>query len=282
MLDVIMEAVIDSIKVLPFLYIAYLIMEYLEHKTSEKAKNVVKKSGKFGPVLGSILGIFPQCGFSAAASNLYAGRIISLGTLIAIFLSTSDEMLPILISESVNMTIILQILGIKLAIGMLAGLMIDFVIRKRQRDQKKEEYKIIDMCEHEHCHCEDGIFKSALKHTMSIFLFILIITLIVNIAIFLIGEETISSLILNRPVLGPIVAGIIGLIPNCAASVILTQLYLEGIISMAPMISGLLVGAGVGLAVLFRVNKNVKENITITALLYGIGVIAGIILEIFI
>lgn len=279
MLEVIIDAVIDSIKLLPFLYIAYLIMEYLEHKTSEKAKNIVKKSGKFGPLFGSVLGIFPQCGFSAAASNLYAGRIISLGTLIAIFLSTSDEMLPILISESVDIAIILQILGIKLVIGMIAGLIIDFVIRKKEKKQGKEEYKIVDMCEHEHCHCEDGIFKSALKHTINIFLYILIITLIVNIAIFFIGEETISSLILNRPVLGTIVAGIIGLIPNCASSVILTQLYLEGIISMAPMISGLLVGAGVGLAVLFKVNKDVKENLKIATLLYGIGVISGIILE---
>jgi len=282
MLDVIIEAVVDSIKLLPFLYIAYLIMEYLEHKTGEKAKNIVKKSGKFGPVLGSILGVFPQCGFSAAASNLYAGRIISLGTLIAIFLSTSDEMLPILISESVDISIILQILGIKLAIGMVAGLIVDFVIRKKEKNNEKEEYKIVDMCEHEHCHCEHGIFRSALKHTINIFVFILIITLMVNIAIFFIGEETISRLILNRTVLGSVIAGIIGLIPNCAASVILTQLYLEGIISMAPMISGLLVGAGVGLAVLFRVNKNLKENLKITAVLYGIGVIAGIILEIFI
>lgn len=282
MFGVVQDTIVDSIKLIPFLFITYLIMELIEHSAGEKTEKLIKKSGKFGPLLGALLGVVPQCGFSAVAANFYAAKIITRGTLIAIFLSTSDEMLPILISESVSMTIILQILGIKLAIGMLAGLMIDFVIRKRQKDQKKEEYKIIDMCEHEHCHCEDGIFKSALKHTMSIFLFILIITLIVNIAIFLIGEETISSLILNRPVLGPIVAGIIGLIPNCAASVILTQLYLEGIISMAPMISGLLVGAGVGLAVLFRVNKNVKENITITALLYGIGVIAGIILEIFI
>lgn len=277
MWEVILEAAIDSIKILPFLFIAYLIMEYLEHKTSKKTKNIVKKSGKFGPVLGSIVGIFPQCGFSAAASNLYAGRIISLGTLIAIFLSTSDEMLPILISESVEITVILQILGIKLLIGMIAGVIIDFFVRNKNRN-KEEDYKIIDMCEHEHCHCEKGIVKSALKHTLNIFFFILIITVAVNMLIFFIGEDTISGLILNRPILGPIVAGIIGLIPNCAASVILTQLYLEGIISMAPMISGLLVGAGVGLAVLFRVNKNVKENLKITALLYGIGVIAGILL----
>ena len=252
-------------------------MEFLEHKTGEKTKTFVQKSGRFGPVLGGIAGIFPQCGFSAAASNLYAGRVISLGTLIAIFLSTSDEMLPILISEAVDINIILQILGIKLAIGIIAGFLIDFIIRKTSK--KTEENKIVEMCEHEHCHCEKGILKSALKHTLHIFLFILIITLVLNIIIYFVGEEKIAGLILNRPILGPIIAGIIGLIPNCASSVMLTQLYVEGIISMATMITGLLVGAGVGLAVLFRANKNLIENFKITVVLYGIAVISGILLE---
>ena len=277
MLHIIEHTIIDSIKLLPFLFIAYLIMEFLEHKTGEKTKKFVQKSGRFGPILGGIAGIFPQCGFSAAAANLYAGRVISLGTLIAIFLSTSDEMLPILISEAVDIKIILQILGIKLAIGIIAGIIIDFVIRKTKKEE--ESNKIIDICEHEHCHCENGILKSALKHTLHIFLFILIITLVLNIIINFVGEETIAGLILNRPVLGPIIAGAIGLIPNCASSVMLTQLYVEGIISMATMITGLLVGAGVGLAVLFRANKNLKENLKITVVLYGIAVISGILLE---
>jgi len=279
MLHIIEHTIIDSVKLLPFLFITYLIMEFLEHKTGEKTKDFVQKSGRFGPILGAIAGIFPQCGFSAAASNLYAARIISLGTLIAIFLSTSDEMLPILLSESVEINIILQILGIKLVIGIIAGTMIDLVIRKTQREEEKS--KIFDMCEHEHCHCENGIIKSALKHTINIFIFILLITLILNIIIYFVGEETIAGLILNRPVLGPIIAGLIGLIPNCAASVMLTQLYVEGIISMATMIAGLLVGAGVGLAVLFRVNKNLKENLKITVVLYGIAVITGIVLQLF-
>lgn len=278
MWDAIIDALIDSIKLLPFLFVAYLLMEYLEHKTSEKAKNMIKQSGKFGPVIGAVLGVFPQCGFSAAASNLYAGRIISLGTLIAIFLSTSDEMLPILISEQVEWTLILQLLGIKLVIGMIAGVIIDFLIRMRRKNQEEEEYKIVDMCEHDHCHCEEGIVKSAFKHTINIFFFILVITLIINSIIFFIGEERIAHVMLNQPVLGPVVAGLIGLIPNCAASVIITQLYLQGILSMAPMISGLLVGAGVGLVVLFKVNHNIKENIKIIALLYGIGVLSGMIL----
>ena len=278
MLEVIEEAVIDSIKILPFLFITYLIMEYIEHKTSEKSKNIIKKSGKFGPFIGSLLGIFPQCGFSVSATNLYAGRVITLGTLIAVYLSTSDEMLPIFISEAVPVTTILKILGIKLIIGMIAGFIIDIVIRIKNKN-KQEENKIIDLCEKEHCHCEHGIIKSALKHTLNIFIFILLVTLIINIAIHFIGEEAIAGVLSGIPILGPVIAGVIGLIPNCAASVILTQLYLENVIGVATMISGLLVSAGVGLLVLFRTNKGLKENLKITALLYGIGVASGIIIE---
>lgn len=277
MLEVIEDALIDSVKLLPFLFITYLIMEYIEHKTSNKAKEAIKKSGKFGPIIGSILGIFPQCGFSVSATNFYAARVITLGTLIAVYLSTSDEMLPIFISEAVPLSTILKILAIKLVIGMLWGVIIDVVLRLRN---KSEEEKIIDLCEKEHCHCEHGIVKSALKHTINIFIFIVIITLIINIAIYFIGEERIAELIKINPIFGPLIAGIIGLIPNCASSVILTQLYLEKIISAATMISGLLVGAGVGLAVLFKTNKGIKENIKIVILLYLIGVISGIIIQI--
>ena len=276
MLEVLEDALIDSIKLLPFLFITYLIMEYIEHKTSDKAKKAIKKSGKFGPAIGAILGIFPQCGFSVSATNLYAARVITLGTLIAVYLSTSDEMLPIFISEAVPAITIIKILGIKLLIGMIAGFIIDFVLRLKNKEQDE---KIVDLCEKEHCHCEHGIVKSALKHTIHIFIFILLITLVINTIIYFIGEDTLANFIQLNPILGPIIAGLIGLIPNCAASVILTQLYLENVITAATMISGLLVGAGVGLAVLFKINKGIKENIKITALLYSIGVISGIILQ---
>lgn len=277
MIDVLLDAVVDSIKLVPFLFVTYIIMEYIEHKTKDKTKEAIKKSGKYGPLVGSILGIFPQCGFSVSATNLYAGRVITLGTLIAVYLSTSDEMLPIFLSEKVPITTILTILGIKLVVGMIAGFVIDFVIRLRHKDEDEE--KIIDLCEKDHCHCEHGIVKSAFKHTINIFVFILLITIIINGAIYLIGEERISGFLQNQPILGPILAGIIGLIPNCASSVILTQMYLENVISFATAISGLLVGAGVGLAVLFKTNKGIKQNIKIAALLYSIGVIAGIIIE---
>ena len=276
MLEVLEDALIDSIKLLPFLFITYLIMEYIEHKTSDKAKKAIKKSGKFGPAIGAILGIFPQCGFSVSATNLYAARVITLGTLIAVYLSTSDEMLPIFISEAVPAITIIKILGIKLLIGMIAGFIIDFVLRLKNKEQDE---KIVDLCEKEHCHCEHGIVKSALKHTIHIFIFILLITLVINTIIYFIGEDTLANFMQLNPILGPIIAGLIGLIPNCAASVILTQLYLENLITAATMISGLLVGAGVGLAVLFKINKGIKENIKITALLYSIGVISGIMIE---
>ena len=278
MLEIIEDTLIDSVKLLPFLFLTYLLMEYIEHKTKEKTKETIKKSGKFGPLIGGVLGIVPQCGFSVSATNLYAARVITLGTLIAVYLSTSDEMLPIFISEAVPISTILKILGIKLLIGVVSGFIIDLVIRI-VRKEKQEDEKIVDLCEREHCHCEKGIVKSALKHTINIFIFIIIITFIINIAIHFIGEETIAGFLQNRPILGPVIAGIIGLIPNCAASVILTQMYLENVITAATMISGLLVGAGVGLVVLFKTNKGIKENLKITGLLYGIGVIAGIILE---
>lgn len=286
MLDVIIDTLVDSIKLLPFLFLTYLIMEYLEHKTANKTKEIIKKSGKLGPLWGAILGIFPQCGFSAAAANLYAGRLITLGTLIAIFLSTSDEMIPVLISENAPMGLMLKILAIKLTIGIIAGFVIDFVMHKLPKKQKKEneetaQEEIGHMCEHEHCHCEDeGIIKSSIKHTLNIFLFIIIITFILNMVIHFVGEENISNLIINVPVVGPLIAGLIGLIPNCAGSVLLTQLYLKQVITMGSMIGGLLVGSGIGILILFRVNEDLKDNLKILTLLYVIGVISGILIDI--
>ncbi|MBR3002397.1 MAG: arsenic efflux protein [Clostridia bacterium] len=278
MLEVIEDTLIDSIKLLPFLFITYLIMEYIEHRTSNKAKETIKKSGKFGPLIGSILGIVPQCGFSVSATNLYAGRVITLGTLIAVYLSTSDEMIPVMISEAVPVSTILTILLIKLVIGMIAGFIIDLVLKLLNKNQ--EEEKIEDICEKEHCHCEKGILKSALHHTVHIFIFILAVVFILNTVIYFIGEENISHFLENQPVLGPVISSLIGLIPNCASSVIITEMYLENVINIGTLIAGLLVNAGVGLVVLFKTNKGIKENIKIVAMLYAIGVISGIIIQI--
>lgn len=290
MLEIIEETLIDAVKLLPFLFITYLIMEYIEHKMGHKTKSAIKKSGKWGPIIGSILGVFPQCGFSVSATNLYAGRVITLGTLIAVYLSTSDEMLPIFISEAVSPVIILRILGIKLIIGMIAGVILDLFVNLiiknknkkivQQNEEDSEEDEIGHMCEEEHCHCnESGILKSAIHHTLSILVFIVLITFIINTVVYFVGEETIAGWILNKPVIGPVIASLIGLIPNCAASVIITNMYLENVISLGSMISGLLTGAGVGLAVLFKTNSKIKENIGIIILLYAIGVISGIMID---
>lgn len=279
MLEVIEETLLDSIKLIPFLFIAYLIMEYIEHKTSQKSRETIKKSGKFGPLIGSFLGIFPQCGFSVVATNFYAGRVITLGTLISVYLTTSDEMIPIMISEAVPLWTILKILFVKLVIGIVAGFVIDFVLRLINKNKKIEEENIVDLCEHDHCHCEKGILKSSIHHTLSIFVFILIVTFIINTAIYFIGEENISNILLNKPIFGPIVSSLIGLIQNCASSVIITNMYLKNVINVGTMIAGLLVNAGVGLVVLFKTNKKIKENIAIICLLYIVGVISGIVLE---
>ncbi|MCM1231686.1 MAG: arsenic efflux protein [Ruminococcus flavefaciens] len=272
MSEVILDTLWDVDKLLPFLFLTYLVMEWLEHKTGEKTEALIKKAGRFGPVIGGVLGMAPQCGFSAAASNLYAGRVITLGTLLAVFLSTSDEMLPVLISERASGTVILGFLLAKALIGMTAGLTVDFVLRRRNTLSRGQ---IHDICEQEHCHCEKGILRSALSHTARIALFILLITFALNLILHFAGEEALAKLVQGRPLTGPLLSGLVGLIPNCAGSVAVTQLYLEGVIGVGAALAGLLTGSGVGLLVLFRVNRDRKENLRILGLLYGIGVFVG-------
>ena len=278
MLDIILDTLLDSVRLLPFLFLTYLAMEYMEHRAGNRIQSAIRKSGKWGPAIGSILGAFPQCGFSAAASNLYAGRIITIGTLLSIYLSTSDEMLPVLISENAGIDMILKILGVKIVIGMTAGFLIDLAAG-RLRGKEREKLRIGHMCEQHHCHCENGILKSALHHTAEIFLYLRLISFFLNLLIGLIGEDFLADLILSRPVIGELIAGAVGMIPNCAASVVITQLYLKGILSAGAMLSGLLSGAGVGILVLLRVNDRRKENAGIIALLYAVGVTAGLLVE---
>ena len=290
-LDIVLDAVIDSVKILPFLFVTYLAMEYLEHKTQDYTENLVQKTEHFGPLIGGLIGIFPQCGFSAAASNLYAGRVITLGTLIAIYLSTSDEMIPLLISEHFPLGTMIKILIFKAVIGIVAGFIIDFVVHLHHRSKGKavtDPVRISELCEKEHCHCDDddehhhgflGIARSAFVHTFHIFLFVLALTLVLNAAIEIIGEARLSALLKTNPVVSHILAGLIGLIPNCAPSVIITELYLDHMITFGTMMSGLLVGAGIGLLVLFRVNPEKKENINIAILLFLVGTVSGLLID---
>jgi hypothetical protein len=276
-LDAIWDGTLDTLKLIPFLFITYLVMEWVEHRTSDHTKTAIRKAGRLGPLVGGILGVIPQCGFSAAAASLYAGRVITAGTLIAVFLSTSDEMLPILLSERAGIGFITKVLIVKALYGVIAGFLVDFLFRKL--NERRIGVGIHGICTQEHCHCEKGIVRSALKHTVSITFFILLISIALNILLAVIGTENLSNLVLNRPVIGEVLAGLIGLIPNCAASIALTQLYLEGVMSAGAMVSGLMVGAGVGLLVLFRTNRHTRQNIQLTILLYILGVAGGLIVQ---
>ena len=275
MKEVILDTIIDSLKLIPFLLVAFLIIELLEHKLNNKTKNIITKSTKVGPIIGSLLGVIPQCGFSVMATNLYITRIITLGTLISIYLSTSDEMLIIMISEKVEISLILKILLIKIFFGIIYGLIIDKIINKKKKD-KETNY---ELCDEEHCDCNHSILLSAIKHTLHITLFIFIITLIINTIFTLLGDNYLSKILLNNSILSPFITSLIGLIPNCAASVILTELYLNSTISLGALIGGLLTSSGSSLLVLIKNNKNKKENLSIILLLYALGVLSGIIIE---
>jgi hypothetical protein len=278
MWEVLLDTLVDSVKIFPFLLLTYILMEYLEHKTSSRTNHIVGKAGRLGPVIGGIVGAVPQCGFSAAASNLYAGRVITLGTLLAIFLSTSDEMLPVMISEQCSISIIVKILVSKIVIAIIVGLAADALVH--YIGHGKQEENITHLCEHEHCHCERGIVRSALKHSVQILFFIFCVTLILNSVIAFVGEEQLKAFAARGSVIGIFLAALVGLIPNCAASVVITQLYLEQIISTSAMMAGLLVGSGVGILVLFRMNHHLKENLKIVAIMYVTGVVFGLLFEV--
>lgn len=278
---VFIHALKDNLGIFPFLFVTYCIMEAMEHAMSDKTEQGVKKAGRMGPLFGGIAGIIPQCGFSAAAASFYSGGVITLGTLLAIFLSTSDEMLPILISETVSAATIIKILGTKVLIGVTAGFIVDFALKRIGKGNVVKKH-IHDLCEQEHCHCEEeeaSIWKSALVHTVKVFGFIFVISILMNLVLELGGEEVLKWLANNHSVIAAILTGMVGLVPNCAASVIITQLYLNQFISTGAMMAGLLVSAGIGVLVLFRTNRPVKQNVKITMLLYGIGVAAGLLID---
>ncbi|MBO5573550.1 MAG: arsenic efflux protein [Clostridium sp.] len=280
--DALMDAAVDTVKLIPFLFITYLVMEYLEDKAGDRTTEMLAKVGRFGPLFGGAAGILPQCGFSAAAASLYSGGVITAGTLLAVFLSTSDEMLPIFISKAVAADTIARILVCKAVLGAVTGLFLDFLLLYVFR-RRGSGLRIHELCEQEHCGCEGeeegGILKPALTHTFHITLFIFLITFVISFLVGLAGEETMSSFLTGKPVLGVFLAGIIGLIPNCAASVMITELYLRGLLGTGQMMTGLLVGAGVGLLVLFRTNRRMRDNLSLLGVLYASGVFWGLLIE---
>lgn len=278
--DISRDAFLDTIRLVPFLFLTYVVMEWLEHRTGSRTMAVIRKAGRAGPLCGGIAGVIPQCGFSTAAANLYSGGLITAGTLAAVFLSTSDEMLPVFLSEAVPLKKIVIILGIKMGLAIIGGFVLDFLYHRLIR--REIRYKNIHtMCESEHCKCEEGIFSSAIRHTLHITLFIFIISLLLGALLESAGADVVRAAVLEIPVAGELLAALIGMIPNCAASVFITELYVEGLIGIGPMMAGLLAGAGVGSLVLCRMNKkHPKQNIGILLFVYLISVFFGIILDV--
>lgn len=270
-LHIFMHSLIETLKMAPLLFLAYLLMEWLEKSEGSRMANAFKKGKKSGPFFSALIGLIPQCGFSGAVASMYAAGTATAGTLLAVLLSTSDEMLPILISSGMAATSIVIILMTKLFVGMLCGFTVDFFIRKNNAETTED---IHDFCEREHCSCKDGIFLSAIKHTLKILVIIFIVSVLLHFSIELMPEQTLKS-ILNFPIISQIAASVIGLLPSCAVSVLLTNLYVEGALGIGPMLCGLLTNGGIGLLVLFRVNKSRKNSLFITSILLLSGLIFG-------
>jgi hypothetical protein len=275
------EAAVDSLRVLPFLFLAFLFMEYLEHKAGDRFTALLRKTGDTkvtGPALGALLGCIPQCGFSAAASSLYAGRVIGTGTLIAVFLSTSDEAIPILLSNPGHLDAVWRLILVKIIIAVIFGTAVSIISALFIKKPGGADFE--ELCED--CGCaEHGILRSALRHTLNIFIFIAIINIALGLLIGLVGEEEFFAILESFGVFTPFIAALVGLIPNCASSVLITELYLEGGLTFGSTVAGLCSGAGLGLMVLYKSNKHIKENIAVTVTLYLISVMCGIILNLF-
>lgn len=309
------HAIADTLYLIPFLYVTYVLMEWLEHKTGSKTQDAIRRAGAAGPAIGAVLGVVPQCGFSAVSATLYAGRVITLGTLFAVFLSTSDEMLLIFLAEQVPLGQIASIMGAKVIVGMIMGFAVDATMRVARKSS--DGYKIHEICEHDNCgcapecgtcqerpelvyeHADDckqgcthdhhahdhshddhgwkGILLSALKHTAQVILFIFLITVVLDGVIEVVGEDVLGDFLMTNPALSVFGSALVGLIPNCAASIVIADLYVEGILGAPAMFAGLLVSAGVGLLVLVRTNHHWKQNVAIIAGLYAMGVCWGFI-----
>lgn len=281
-ISIILDALIDSAKMLPFLYAAFFLMEFIEHHTGEKLAAFLEKTGHSalgGPSVGALLGCIPQCGFSIAASNLYAGRVIGAGTLMAVFISTSDEAIPVILAHPELLGTIWKLIAAKIAIGIAAGILFGFLVKLIFREN--DDAHVEELCTD--CGCDEhGIWLSSLLHTLRIFVFVLIVNLILGLVIGFAGEERVSAVLQGMGILQPFAAALIGLIPNCASSVIITELYSSGGLSFGTAVGGLCAGAGMGLAVLFKTNKNLRENLFFLGYLYLIGALSGVLINLFV
>lgn len=270
------HAFIDCLRMLPFLFAAFLLIEALEHYSGRLITKVMQKIGRAGPIVGAAVGCVPQCGFSVMAANLYAGGVISVGTLLSVFLATSDEAVLIILGNPGRAGEVGMLLGAKVLIAVIGGYAADLFLKERLSSEKS----CGNLCDHCGCHeAHAGILMPAWRHTFRLFAYLFIFTWILNLVIEVFGIEGLSRALLGDSVFQPVIAALIGLIPNCGASVILTQLYLSGAISFASVVAGLCTGAGAGLIVLFKVNRNRIENIKIMIVLYFMAVVAGLLLQ---
>ena len=355
LIDILLDAGKDTLSLVPFLLVTYLALETLEHVAGDRVNGAIKRAGAAGPVVGSLLGMVPQCGFSAMAATLYAGRVVTLGTLVAVFLSTSDEMLPLLLAEQVPVQTMAMLLASKALIALITGFIVDAAIRGLRRNARAHAAirrtvlgtaanpahvncahddhtggDIIDevaeagvsadhiheLCERDHCGCDEdedehghdhshdhghadeherhhdhshshegapivSIIRSAISHTVQVSVFIFLVTLILVAVLETFGESAIEQFLRGNEMLAVLGSALVGLIPNCSASVVITQLYLEGALQLAPMLAGTLISAGVGYLVLFRTNRSARENVLFLIMMYVIGAGWGLILSAF-
>ena len=265
----------ETLLLLPFLFVTYLVLEAIEAKAGSALERFLERARSVGPAAGALAGAIPQCGVSAAAASFYAGGVITVGTLIAVFLSTSDELIPVLISSRAPTALMVKIVGIKivcaLGVGFLANGVLSFLRHMRR------EVSVHELCEHSRCGCREhkGILVPALIHTAEIFVFIVVISGAIEVCMHFFGEDCLESLRLNRPYFGELAAGALGLIPNCAVSVAGAKLYLSGAMSPAALMASSFTGSGLGLLVLFRTNRNFKENLSVLLVVYLVGVMLG-------
>ncbi|SFX08475.1 hypothetical protein SAMN04487823_101425 [Olsenella sp. kh2p3] len=305
LVDVIADSVLDTFELVPFLFVTYLAMEALEHSTEGRMQGFVARAGHAGPVVGALLGAIPQCGFSAMAATLFSGGVVTVGTLVAVILSTSDEMVPVFLAHQEPVGRLLSIMLLKVVVGIIVGLLLDAMLHAVRHVGNPKPH-IHDLCERAHCHCEDeegeedapseqasgdathahhhgyghwAIVRSAAVHTVQVTGFILLVTFLFGLLIEVMGGDELALLLGSHPVRATFLAALVGLIPNCGASVAITELYLDGVLGAGSMVAGLLASGGVGLLVLFRTNNNVRQNIAITAFVYVVGVVVGLIVS---
>ena len=287
-MHVLEHSVGDTLRLVPFLFVTYLAMEALEHASADRVQAVVERSGKAGPAAGALLGAVPQCGFSAMAATLYAGRVVTVGTLVAVILSTSDEMIPVFLAHGEPAGRMLAIMAAKVVVGVAVGFAVDVALRLLRRAGDGHAH-IHELCERAHCHCDDdgaghdhghgrwAIVRSAAVHTVQVGAWILVITFAFGLVIELVGVDALATAVANHPVRATFLSALVGLIPNCGASVAITELYLEGALATGPMLAGLLASGGVGLLVLWRTNADLRQNAVITLFVYAVAVVVGLV-----